>query len=130
MSAADDIALPRWALNEGARTLLEQVIAERPDWFLRCYDGSRINGETVFKGKAAGRLRRMHSDWLDRELAALDAQYHVTGIWDDEVSKALFHTEDGNRLIDRVLRETEERAVVPFTRMSIDLTEDGGRIAA
>jgi hypothetical protein len=28
------------------------------------------------------------------------------------------------------LRETEERAVVPFTRMSIDLTEDGGRIAA
>jgi hypothetical protein len=110
MSRADDIALPRWALNQEGAFPRRANHRRAPGSFLRCYDGSRINGETVFKGKAAGRLRRMHSDWLDRELAALDAQYHVTGIWDDEVSKALFHTEDGNQLVERVLRETAERA--------------------
>jgi hypothetical protein len=115
MSRADSIALPAWALNQEAHALVEQIIAERPESFLRPYEGSRINGETVFKGSTAGRLRVMHSDWLDRELAALDHQFEVTGHWDDDASKALFATEDGNQLVERVLREAAPGAALDLT---------------
>lgn len=123
MSRVDSIALPVWALNQEGHALIEQIIAERPDCFLRCYDGSRINGETVYKGRTAGLLRQMHSAWLDREHAELDAQYAAMRVWDQEASNALHRTEDGNQLIERVLRETEH--VVPFTRMSIKELPDG-----
>lgn len=125
MSRADTIALPCWALNVEGHRLVEQIIAERPASFLRPYDGSRINGETVFKGHTAGLLRQMHDAWMTREFAALDAQYAVTGHWDNAASDAIHRTEDGNALIGRVLRETERAVVVPFVRMSIKERADG-----
>lgn len=123
MSRADNIALPVWALNTEGHALVEQVIAERPDYFIRRGAWVEGGGEHVFKGSTAGRLRAMHDDWLTREFAALDAQYHVTSFWDQEASNALHRIEDGNQLVERVLRETAQD--VPFTRMSIKERDDG-----
>ena len=105
--------LPVWADNDNGRSLIDRIIVERPHWHLRAYEGSRINGEHVFEGKAAGQLRYMHHKWLEREFASLDAQYAVCGLWDQRASDALFRTEDANKLVERVLRETERAELEP-----------------
>jgi hypothetical protein len=112
MSRVDSIALPVWALNQEGHALVERIITERPDHYVTRGQWVEGGGVTVFRGATAGKLRQMHNRWLDREQAELDARYNETRVWDQEASDALHRTENGNQLIERVLRETQQEQLV------------------
>lgn len=97
------LTLPAWADNADGRLLVEQIVAERPDYRLTL--GLWIEGgdKRSYRGKAAGQLRGMFKAWREREFARLDGS-------DRAAADAVLLTEDGNELIERVLRETSERA--------------------
>jgi len=101
-------ALPRWADTPLGRELLAAIRREQPesriirdDWGTR--DCPR------FTGKLVSRLRKMREEWVDREMALLDQQYHATHRWDEEASRAVLGTEEADGLIRRVLAEGEQR---------------------
>lgn len=105
--------LPEWADNAGGRALVSAIIEERPGYRDRhrlpsIYGGHIEPMPPRYIGKTAARLRKLHDRWLDRQLAALDAQFAVSGHWDADASHALFAAETGDQLIERVLRETDE----------------------
>ena len=128
MNLADNIALPVWATTDEGRELVARIIAERPASFTRRGQWIEGGGVEVYRGATAGKLRQLHNAWLDREQAALDAQYEVTRFWDQEASDELHRTEDGNKLIARVLRETAN--VIPYDRMSLKERPDGSASVA
>jgi hypothetical protein len=101
MSAADNIALPVWALNQEGHALVERVIAERPDYFIRSGAWIEGGGVKVYKGKTAGQLRAMFNRWWD-------ANFETERL-----------PEDGNQLIERVLRETAQVALLDMTVQSL-----------
>ncbi len=103
--------LPIWAQSDEARSLIKQLIAEHPDYFIRSGAWIEGGGVRIYKGKLAGQLRQMHSLWLEREDEALKAQYEVTGHWNDAAAKAVFGAEDANALIERILAEPAEQIV-------------------
>jgi hypothetical protein len=127
VSLADNIALPAWALNQHGHALVEQIIRERPEPSITRGVWIEGGGVTIYRATSSAdpvaQLRRLYKDWLDREISALDAKYHATREWDQEASNQVFRTEDTDKLITRVLRETEN--VVPYTRMSIKERPDG-----
>lgn len=128
MSRADSIALPVWALNQQGHALVEQIIAERPEPFIRSGTWIEGGGVAIYRGATAGKLRQMHDRWLEREHATLKTQYDVSGFWDQAASDTLHRTEDGNQLIERVLRETEQEQLVEVEHLE---PRDGAhRIAA
>jgi uncharacterized protein (DUF2461 family) len=106
--------LPDWARTDECKALIEQIIAEQPDSFTRFYEGSQVNGLTIYKGKAAGRLRRIHDDWVGAQYAALDAQFEVTGSWDDAAGKAIHAAETADQLIERLIEGLTEVHGDPF----------------
>jgi hypothetical protein len=59
-------------------------------------------------GKLFCRLRRIYRDWFERQLHALDAQFAVVGVWDEDAAKALHRTEDAEGLVRRLLSEAEK----------------------
>lgn len=104
--------LPSYAATPIGRALISEIIAERPDGRLIVDDwGTRDCPH--YSGKPAAMLRRLRSEWVQRELAALDVQFHVTGgLWDEDASTAILATETADALIERVLAEpvSERRA--------------------
>lgn len=108
---------PAWASNDIGRALISAIIEERPERGADSYKlpsifgGHREPCEADYRGKPAARLRRLHREWLERELALLDAQFAVTQLWDEDASKALLRTENANELIERVLAETANQKV-------------------
>lgn len=124
----DHIACPSWALNAGAQAALEQIIADRPEPTITRGAWIEGGGVTVYRATSSAspvaQLRRLYRDWLDHELAKIDAAYHATRFYDQEASNAVFRVEDADGLIGRVLRETKN--VVPYVRMSMKTLPDGG----
>ena len=103
-------SLPAWAQSTVARELLSAIIAEQPQLgpdthkLPGMFGSHREPCEPQYKGKLAARLRRIRSEWLDREYRIRDAQFSVTGVWipdglDPETSDAL---------IARMIREVEQ----------------------
>jgi hypothetical protein len=129
MSLVDNISLPCWALNSFAHSLIEQIIAERPEPSIGDAMGFKVaTFRATSSASPVAKLRRLYRDWLDRELAALDAAFHATGVWDQDASRAIYDVEDNDALITRALAET--RNVVRYTRMSIKERGDGSASVA
>jgi hypothetical protein len=100
-------ALPTWATSPEARALIAQTIASRPTFSITRGQWIEGGGQRRYIGRPSARLRRLHRDWLAGELAALDAQYEVTGHFDHEASAAVVGAERPDALIERLLRESE-----------------------
>jgi hypothetical protein len=97
--------LPTYADNAIGRALISEIMAAPPesrlirdDWGTRDY--------ARYSGKPAALLRRLRSEWVDRELATLDRQFAVTHFWDEEASRAVLGTEESDALIQRLLGES------------------------
>jgi hypothetical protein len=104
-------ALPTWASNPEGRALLQQIVANPPTTRVVHDDWGRREVFNAWPCRAVGKLRRMHLDWVDRQIKALDTQFAVSGHWDEAASRAIFDEEDADQLIARVLREAgQERA--------------------
>jgi hypothetical protein len=84
-------ALPAWADNAQGRALIEQIIAERPDHFIRSGTWIEGGGVKVYEGRTAGQLRQLFAAW-----------------WEQNYEGATDAPENGNQLIERVLREADE----------------------
>jgi hypothetical protein len=104
--------LPTWASTSAARALLDAIMANPPESYSR---RASIMGPADEKFSASGdngklfyRLRRIYRDWFERQLHALDAQFAVVGVWDEEVAKDLHRTEDAEALVRRLLSEAEK----------------------
>jgi hypothetical protein len=104
--------LPKWASNRLGRALVSAIIAERPDCFVTSGESYNSGGRTIYKGKVAGQLRRLHREWMEREFARQDEQFRITGIWDQAASNAVCGAEEADALIGRILRETEQQIEV------------------
>jgi hypothetical protein len=108
--------LPRWADTPLGRELLAAIRRDPPATYVRSnrlpsvYGGYPGIPEERFTGKLVSRLRKMREEWVDREMALLDQQYHATHRWDEEASRAVLGSESADDLIRRVLVEGEERA--------------------
>ena len=106
----DQIPMPQWALNEGARTAIEQIIADRPEPSIGDAMGFKVaHYRATSSASPVAQLRRLYRDWLDRECREVEAIFKATGVWDQEASNAVFRVEDADKLIGRVLRETAPR---------------------
>jgi hypothetical protein len=120
--------LPAWCATPEGRALVEQIIAEQPDYFIR--SGAWIEGGGVrhYTGKAVGKLRALYNHRRDRLMREADAVCVAGTPWEEAARyfNELLRSEQPDALVERVLREK----AVPYTRMSIDLRDDGGRIAA
>jgi hypothetical protein len=105
-------SLPTWAATPVARALLDAIIADQPDLGPSSYTlpstfgGYRESCEPRYRGKLAAQLRRIHSEWFEREFAKRDEQFRVSGVWDDAT---LHRVEQPDRLITRVLHEAEQQ---------------------
>jgi hypothetical protein len=104
--------LPTWARTPAARPLLDPIIANPPESYSR---KANIFGPADEKFSAKGdngklfyRLRRIYRDWFERQLHALDAQFAVVGVWDEDAAKDLHRTEDAEALVRRLLSEAEK----------------------
>jgi hypothetical protein len=97
MSAADAIALPHWACNQAGHALIEQLIAERPSyWLIRRYAWTNTR-EPKFKGAAAKALRELWEHQRDLAMGAGDRD-----AW------AALGREHPDDLLAAVLAETEQ----------------------
>lgn len=105
--------LPAWAATPEARALIGQAIANPPQRTITRGAWIEGGGNVRFHGGVTGKLRRLYSDWLDREFAALDAVYAVKGFWDQAASDALCRVEDADQLIERLLAEAERADLEP-----------------
>jgi hypothetical protein len=109
--------LPAWCETLPGRELIEQIIAERPEPRVQSnrlpslYGGHREPNTATYPCEAASLLRRLHRDWVQHELTALDRQFAITHIWDDDASHAILGAEQPDALIERVLSETAEQFV-------------------
>jgi len=102
------MSLPRWADTPLGHELLAAIRRNPPESSLVRDDwGTRDCPR--FTGKLAGRLRKMREEWVDREMALLDRQYHATHRWDEEASRTVLGTEEADALVRRVLAEAEQR---------------------
>lgn len=102
------IDLPSWCDNPIGRALVEQIIGERPSFRLSRGQWIEGGGQKSYPGEAAGQLRRMHKDFVEREYAALNRQFAVLNRWDHERAREVLGVENGNELITRILAETEQ----------------------
>lgn len=100
--------LPAWANTPIGRELIAAIIASPPegrpitdDW------GTRDHRS--FAGKVAGRLRRLHQEWTDREYSALNREFAILNRWDHQRAREILGVEDGNQLIERLLSESSEQ---------------------
>jgi hypothetical protein len=108
-------SLPAWARSDDALLLLAHIIDAPPATFIRSADDWQGATERfTAKGcKPLAELRRMHREWEEREFAALDAQFHVTGHWDQDASNAIHRAEDADALVRRLLTEPERADLTP-----------------
>jgi hypothetical protein len=103
--------LPTWARTPAARPLLDAIIANPPESYSRKANifgpADEKFSATTDSGKLFYRLRRIYRDWFELRLHALDAQFSVVGVWDEEAAKALHRTEDAEALVRRLLSEAQ-----------------------
>lgn len=124
--------LPAWADNPEARALLEQIVAERPDYrdsraIPITYGGGREPMPRLYLGKPAAQLRHLYNKWWEHAHDEMDAQFHATGFWDEEASLVLHRVETADQLIERALAWP----AVPYTPFEIVERDDGScRVAA
>ena len=101
------MTLPAWAQSAVARELLSAIIAEQPQLgpdthkLPGMFGSHREPCEPQYKGKLAARLRRIRSEWLDREYRIRDARFEVTQIWNADG----LDPETSDALIARMIRE-------------------------
>lgn len=101
--------LPTWAQTGVARALLSTIVAERPEARVTSnklpsiYGGHREPTTREYVGKPAGLLRRIRTEWIEREFAKLDQTYAATGVWDEAASKAVLGCETADDIIERML---------------------------
>jgi hypothetical protein len=100
---------PAWAQSKAARELITAILQSPPATYVRKENifgpaEERFSASTP-SGKLFCRLRRLHRDWHERQLRALDVQFHVSGVWDDQASRELHGVEDAQALIVRLLSE-------------------------
>jgi hypothetical protein len=103
---------PAWAQSKAARELISAIIANPPETYGRKKNiflpaDERFSASTP-SGKLFCRLRRLHREGHERQLRALDVQFHVSGVWDDQASRELHGVEDAQALIVRLLSERGE----------------------
>jgi hypothetical protein len=104
--------LPAWANNAAAKALIDAILQSPPATYVRKENifgpaDERFSASTP-SGKLFCRLRRLHREWHERQLRALDVQFHVSGIWSDQASRELHGVEDAQALIVRLLSERGE----------------------
>lgn len=101
------MTLPPYATTAEGRALIAQVIAERPDY--RITSGAWIEGggHRRYYGHTAKAIRRLYKAWFEREDAELVARFADTGVWDQPAANEVYRCEDGDELIERVLRECD-----------------------
>lgn len=61
-------ALPAWCNSTKGRLLVSLILAEQPDYFVRSGQWIEGGGVKVYRGKSAGKLRRMHRDAKEKAL--------------------------------------------------------------
>jgi hypothetical protein len=103
-------SLPAWCANNAGRKLIYSILASPPETRIVRDDWGSHTIYRTWKRPDVAALKRLHSDWLDRELAALDAQYEVTGKWCEEASRAVLGVETPDQLIKRLLSGNVDRA--------------------
>lgn len=109
------LQLPTWCETRIGRELISSIIAAPPErrtisHRLPSVFGGYPDGTTVsFTGKAAGLLRRLRQEWVQRELWALDQAFAITKIWDSTASERVLGCEDVDALIERVLAEAADQ---------------------
>ena len=98
-------ALPTWASNRAGRALVQQIIAEQPDYF-PTVDEFGVEHHT-YKGRAAGKLRRMHDDALGKATERANERNAAGQSWDQAAVELMkLHGEEKpDALIARLLRE-------------------------
>jgi hypothetical protein len=101
--------LPTWANNREALPLLASIVARPPETRIVRDDWGSHTIYRTWKRPDVAALKRLHQAWLDRELAALDAQYEVTGKWSEEASRAVLGVETPDQLIKRLLAQNDEQ---------------------
>lgn len=101
--------LPAWCTAE-ALPLLASIIANPPETRLIRDDwGSRDTPcYRPYRRPDVAALKRMHTAWLDSQVAALDVQFNITGKWDEEASRAVLGAETPDQLIHRLLTQNAE----------------------
>jgi hypothetical protein len=104
--------LPAWADNVKALPLLAGIIVKPPEARLIRDDWGTPDTPWYRTSRRpdVAALKRMHTDWLDRELAALDAQFAMTGKWCADASRSVLGAETPDQLIHRLLTQHAERA--------------------
>jgi len=110
--------LPQWCANPLGRALIAEIISQRPEPVTinhrlpAMYGGYPDGASTTYVGKPASLLRRLRSEWEEREFDRLNRAYASSKTWDEAASRAVLGAEEANDLITRVLGEqvTERRA--------------------
>jgi hypothetical protein len=101
--------LPTWADNRDARRLLASIIADPPETRIRRDDWGSEEVYRTWKRPDVAALRKLHAQWQEREFAALDRKFAVTGVWSDAASKAVLGAETPDALIARLLGEAKRQ---------------------
>jgi hypothetical protein len=103
------LQLPEWARSQLASELIAAILADPPegrpirdDW------GTRDHRS--FAGKIAGRLRRLHKEWVEREYSQLSRKFAIYHKWDHERAREILSAPDGNQLIEQLLSQEQRRA--------------------
>jgi hypothetical protein len=99
--------LPTWADNRDARRLLASIIADPPETRIRRDDWGSEEVYRTWKRPDVAALRKLHAQWQEREFAALDRKFAITGVWDQTASNAVLGAETPDALIGRLLGEAQ-----------------------
>lgn len=103
--------LPIWASTSEARALLASIVADPPEIRVSRSDWGSVEVYRTWKRPDVTALKRLYEEWLDREFAALDAQWEVTGFWPEHDDNPLA-AERPDDLIRRLLREARDAHLV------------------
>lgn len=102
------MTLPPYAQSRIGRALVSEIIAEQPSCYVTRGEPYNCGGRTVYRGKLAGQLRRLHREWMQREFARLDSVFKVSGVYDQTAANAVCGAEEPDALIARLLSASAE----------------------
>lgn len=97
--------LPSWCDNPAGRTIVSDIIAEAPDYFIRSGQWIEGGGVRRYKGKNAGALRNLYRT-RQLELDGEAVAGFVAGKpWDEAAHElhAFYASEEPDALIERLL---------------------------
>lgn len=101
-------ALPSWANTPLGRELVAAILADPPEGRL-IRDDWGARDHRSFAGKVAGRLRRLHKEWVERKYSHLNREFAISHVWNAAEAERILRMEDANALIERVLAEAVDQ---------------------